>query len=42
MVYGGLKISFYTTVYGIVIYLLSILLWLILDLWHHKQIGANK
>lgn len=37
MVYGGLKISFYTTVYGILIYLLSILLWFILDLWHHKK-----
>ncbi len=37
MIYGGLKISFYTTVYGILIYLLSILLWFILDLWHHKK-----
>ncbi len=42
MVYGGLKISFYTTVYGIVIYLLSILLWFILDLWYHKKLAANE
>lgn len=40
IVYGGLKISFYTTVYGILIYLLSILLWFILDLWHHKKLGS--
>lgn len=37
LVYGGLKISFYTTVYGILIYLLSILLWFVLDLWYHKK-----
>jgi len=40
MVYGGLKISFYTTVYGILIYLLSILLWFILDMWHHKKMES--
>jgi biopolymer transport protein ExbB/TolQ len=37
LVYGGLKISFYTTVYGILIYLLSILIWFVLDLWYHKK-----
>ena len=40
MVYGGLKISFYTTVYGILVYLLSILLWFVLDLWHHKKLES--
>lgn len=40
MVYGGLKISFFTTVYGILVYLLSILLWFVLDLWHHKKLES--
>lgn len=40
LVYGGLKISMYTTLYGIFIYLLSILLWFILDLWHHKKLES--
>ncbi len=38
LVYGGLKVSMYTTLYGIFIYLLSILFWLILDLWHHQKL----
>ncbi len=38
LVYSGLKISMYTTVYGILIYLLSILIWFILDLWYHKKL----
>ncbi len=42
MVYGGLKISFYTTVYGILIYLFSILIWFILDLWYHKKLALNE
>lgn len=42
IVYGGLKISFYTTVYGILVYLLSILLWFILDLWYHKKQVINE
>ncbi|MDX2432792.1 MAG: MotA/TolQ/ExbB proton channel family protein [Bacteroides sp.] len=42
MMYGGLKISFYTTVYGILVYLLSILLWFILDLWYHKKQVINE
>lgn len=37
MVYGGLKISFYTTLYGILIYLFSILVWFVLDLWLLKK-----
>lgn len=40
MIYGGLKISFYTTVYGILVYLLSILLWFLLDLWHQKKLAS--
>ena len=40
MVYGGLKVSMYTTLYGIFIYLLSILFWFILDLWHHKKLES--
>ena len=37
IMFGGLKISMYTTLYGIIIYMLSILLWFILDLWYHKK-----
>ena len=37
LVYGGLKVSFYTTLYGILIYLFSILLWFLLDLWLLKK-----
>ena len=33
---GGLKVSMITTLYGIFIYLLSILIWFILDLWHQR------
>ena len=38
MVFGGLKISMYSTLYGIFIYMLSILIWFLLDLWHHKKL----
>jgi hypothetical protein len=34
---GGLKISMITTLYGILIYLFSILVWFLLDLWHHSR-----
>jgi hypothetical protein len=34
---GGLKISMITTLYGILIYLFSILTWFLLDLWHHSK-----
>jgi biopolymer transport protein ExbB/TolQ len=34
---GGLKVSMITTLYGILIYLLSILIWFLLDLWYHKR-----
>jgi len=36
MVFGGLKISMYTTLYGILIYLLSILIWFLLDIWYDR------
>jgi sorbitol-specific phosphotransferase system component IIC len=38
IMYGGLKISMYTTLYGIFIYMLSIFIWFLLDLWHHKKL----
>lgn len=39
MVWGGLKISMYTTLYGITIYLLSILLWFVLDIFYHQRLS---
>ena len=35
---GGLKISLITTLTGIVIYLISIAIWFVLDLWYQKSI----
>lgn len=37
---GGLKVSMITTLYGIIINLLSILIWFLLDLWYHKKAEA--
>ena len=37
---GGLKVSMITTLYGILINLLAILIWFLLDLWHHKKSEA--
>jgi len=37
LIFGGLKISMYTTLYGIFIYLLTLLIWFLLDLWYHKN-----
>lgn len=34
---GGLKISMITTLYGVFIYLFSILIWFLLDLYYHKK-----
>lgn len=34
---GGLKVSMITTLYGVFIYMFSILIWFILDLWHHRK-----
>ena len=39
---GGLKVSLITTHYGIFIYLFSILIWFLLDLWYHKKAGASS
>jgi len=35
---GGLKVSMITTLTGMVIYLISIAIWFVLDLWHQKTI----
>jgi biopolymer transport protein ExbB/TolQ len=35
---GGLKISMITTLTGIVIYLISIAIWFLLDLWYQKSV----
>ena len=34
---GGLKVSMITTLYGIIINLLAILIWFVLDLWYQKK-----
>jgi hypothetical protein len=34
---GGLKVSMITTLYGIFIYLFSILVWFLLDIWYHSR-----
>ena len=34
---GGLKVSMITTLYGILINLLAILIWFLLDLWYQKK-----
>ena len=36
---GGLKVSMITTLYGVFIYLFSIVIWFLLDLWHLKKSG---
>ena len=33
---GGLKVSMITSLTGIFIYLISIIIWFFLDLWYHK------
>jgi biopolymer transport protein ExbB/TolQ len=35
---GGLKVSMISTLTGMVIYLISILIWFVLDLWHQKKL----
>jgi hypothetical protein len=37
IVAGGVKVSMITTFYGIIIYMFSILVWFLLDLWHHQK-----
>jgi len=38
MIAGGLKVSMITSLTGIVIYLISILIWFLLDLWFNKEV----
>ena len=40
MLAGGLKVSMITTLYGILIYLVSILIWFLLDLLHQKKLNS--
>lgn len=35
---GGLKVSMITSLTGIFIYMISIIIWFLLDLWHQKTI----
>ena len=37
---GGLKVSMITTLTGVVIYLISIIIWFLLDLWHQKTTNS--
>jgi len=37
---GGLKVSMITSLTGIIIYLISIVLWFLLDLWYHKKLTS--
>jgi len=37
---GGLKVSLITTLTGIIIYLISIIIWFLLDLWHQKTVSS--
>jgi biopolymer transport protein ExbB/TolQ len=37
---GGLKVSMITTLTGMVIYLIAILIWFLLDLWHQKKLTS--
>jgi biopolymer transport protein ExbB/TolQ len=37
IVVGGLKVSMITTIYGILVYMVSILIWFLLDLWYHRK-----
>ena len=39
---GGLKVSMISTVYGIFIYLFSLMLWFLLDLWYHQRTRSNN
>jgi len=40
MLAGGLKISLITTLTGIVIYLISILIWFLLDMYYQKKLTS--
>jgi len=40
MLAGGLKVSMITTLFGILIYLVSILIWFLLDLLYQKKLNS--
>jgi hypothetical protein len=40
MLAGGLKVSMITSLTGIVIYLISIAIWFLLDLWYQKKLTS--
>ena len=40
MLAGGLKVSMITSLTGIVIYLISIAIWFVLDLWYQKKLTS--
>ena len=40
MIAGGLKISMITSLTGVVIFLISIAIWFILDLWYQKTLKS--
>ncbi len=42
IVVGGLKVSMITTLYGILLYMGSILIWFVLDLWYHRKSEIGK
>jgi len=42
IVVGGLKVSMISTLYGILIYMVSILIWFVLDLWYHRKSEIGK
>lgn len=42
MIAGGLKVSMITTLTGIIIYLISIIIWFLLDLWYYKKYAINN
>jgi hypothetical protein len=41
MVFGGLKVSMITTLYGIFIYLFSLVLWFVMNFWYERRMKTN-
>lgn len=41
MIFSGLKVSMTTTLTGITIYLISIALWFLLDIWYLRKISGR-
>ena len=42
IIFGGLKVSMITTLTGILFYLVSIILWFVLNLWYDKKLALNE